>query len=38
MDIFEDNPKLACWIITGIVGLIVVIGGLIWSAGTVEPT
>jgi hypothetical protein len=37
MDFLENNPKLACYIITGIVSIVVLIGGLAWSTGTVEP-
>ena len=37
MDFFSENPKAACYIITGIVALAIVVAGLIWSAGTIEP-
>ena len=37
MEFLENNPKLACYIITGIVSIALVVGGVAWSAGTVEP-
>lgn len=37
MEFLENNPKLACYIISGIVSIALIIGGIAWSAGTVEP-
>jgi hypothetical protein len=37
MDFIEDNPKAFCYIITTIVGLAIIVAGMVWSAGTVEP-
>lgn len=37
MDFLENNPKVACYIITAIVSIAVLVGGIAWSAGTVEP-
>lgn len=37
MEFFENNPKIAVYIVMTIVGLVVIIGGIAWSAGTVEP-
>jgi hypothetical protein len=37
MDFFEDNPKAGCYIVSAVVALLVIIGGIAMSAGTVEP-
>lgn len=37
MDYIENNPKMAMYICAGIVGIIVIIGGIVWSTDTVEP-
>ena len=37
MEFLENNPKMACYLITGIISVALIIGGIAWSAGTVEP-
>ncbi len=37
MDCFEDGSKVACIGITTLVAIGLVIAGMVWSAGTVEP-
>lgn len=37
MEFLENNPKVAIYIVSAIVGIAVIIGGIAWSAGTVEP-
>jgi len=37
MDILQEHPKAACGTCLGIVAIVLIIGGVAWSAGTVEP-
>ena len=37
MDCFREHPKAACSACLGVVAIVLIIGGLAWSAGTVEP-
>ena len=37
MEFLENNPKVALYLILGLVSTALVIGGVAWSADTVEP-
>jgi hypothetical protein len=37
MEFFQEHPKAAISTCLGIVAIVLIIGGLAWSAGTVEP-
>ena len=37
MEIFSDNPKACCGIVTGVVAIVLIIGAVAYCAGTIEP-